>query len=236
MIRLIHGDCREYLPIPADVVITDPPYGVDRNGRMLGQIASNYHEKGTHTRGYVDHRPERFRELLVPAFDGMFRSVDRGASLIAFCGNRTFHEMATIAAEAGWTMLDILVFRGGGSFAKSKTTLSPRHELAMWMRKPGGTRLVNPNRNITNVFDIPKSPVPGSTHDTPKPQAWMRRIVEVFSEEGQTILDPFSGSGSTLIAAEALGRNAVGIEREKDAVADALRLIASAREDAARRQ
>lgn len=51
-----------------------------------------------------------------------------------------------------------------------------------------------------------------ASHPTTKPQAWMERIVEVFSEPGDTILDPFAGSGSTLIAAHRMGRSAVGIE------------------------
>lgn len=227
MIEFVEGDCRDLLPVEADVVITDPPYGIDCHGKMIGQIASNYHEKNvTHTRGYAAHRPEKFRELLIPAFDGMFRSVPKGASMIAFCGNRTFHQMASLAEETGWRMLDIIVFRGGSGFAKSKTTLMPRHELAMWMRRPGGTRMVNPDRNISNVFDIPKRPVAGTTHDTPKPQAWMQRIVEVFSEPGEMILDPFAGSASTLIAAEALGRNSIGFESDPEAAADARRRIA----------
>lgn len=226
MISLTEGDCRDFLPVPADVVITDPPYGVDSRGNMLGQIASNYHEKGTHTRGYADHRPEKFRDLLLPAFDGMFRSVPKGASLIAFCGNRTFHEMTSIAVETGWQMMDILVFRRTSGFAKSRTTLVPRHEIAMWMRRPGGTREVNPNRNITNVFDLPRDPKADTDHDTPKPQAWMRRLVEVFSQEGETILDPFAGSGSTLIAAEAMGRNSIGFECDPERAADARRRIA----------
>lgn len=225
-ILLIEGDCRNHLPASADVVITDPPYGIDSRGEMIGQIASNYHDKGTHTRGYADHKPALFRELLLPAFDGMIRSVPKGASMIAFCGNRTFHEMAGIAAETGWQMMDIIVFRRTSGFAKSKTTLMPRHELAMWMRRPGGTRQVNPDRNIPNVFDLPRDPTPDTTHDTPKPQAWMRKLVEVFSEEGETILDPFAGSGSTLIAAEALGRDSIGFEKDPERVSDARRRIA----------
>ncbi|WIB65400.1 DNA methyltransferase [Curtobacterium sp. MCBD17_040] len=212
-VRFFEGDCREFLPIDADVVITDPPYGVDRHGRMLGQIASNYHGKGAHTRGYYDHDSDKFAEILTPAFNGMLHSLPKGGSLIAFCGNRTFAEMVTIATHAGFQMLDVLVFTGGGSFAKSRTMLMPRHELAFFARRPGGTREINPNRNIANLFDIPKTKGE-SKHPTTKPQTWMRRVVEVFSEPGETILDPFAGSGSTLVAARNLGRPSIGIEHE----------------------
>lgn len=210
-LRFKIGDCRELLPIEADVCITDPPYAVDKQGNMLGQIAPNYHEKGTHTRGYHDHSPEKFRELLEPSFDGIFRSLPKGATFFAFCGNRTFAQMVHIAETVGFQMLDIIVFRGGGSYAKSKSMLMPRHELAMYMRKPGGVRNINPEKNITNFWEIPKSKGE-SEHPTTKPQSWMERVVEVFSEPGDTILDPFAGSGSTLVAAHRLGRSAVGIE------------------------
>lgn len=205
------GDCREILPIEADVCITDPPYAVDKKGEMLGQIAANYHEKGTHTRGYYDHDPEQFRLLLEPAFDGIFKSLPKGGSLVAFCGNRTMDEMIQHAKKAGFQVMDYLVFKGGSSFAKSKTTLAPRYEMAVWMRKKGGVSEINPERKYTNFFDIPKTRGE-SEHPTTKPQSWMRPLVEIFSQPGQTILDPFAGSGSTLIAAHTLGRSAVGIE------------------------
>jgi len=210
-VALIEGDCRELLPMDADVIITDPPYGVDRHGRMLGQIAPNYHGKGTHTRGYYDHNSEAFDRLLAPAFDGMFKSLPNGGTLVAFCSGRTFHEMSSIATRSGFQMLDVLVFAGGGSFAKSTSMLTPRHELAMLMRRPGGVRHFNPDRTITNLFTIPKSRGE-SKHPTTKPQAWMTRLVEVFSQPDDLVLDPFAGSGSTLVAAQTLGRAAVGIE------------------------
>jgi DNA modification methylase len=211
-VRLIEGDAREFLPIEADVCITDPPYAVDKRGNMLGQLAANYHDKGTHTRGYADHDKVQFGALMVPVFAGVRDSLPPGATMVAFCGNRTFHQMATFAEEAGFQMLDVLVFPKRKTFARSTSTLVPCHEIAMFMRKPGGTRLINPARNIGNVFDLVRPGKGESAHPTTKAQSWMEAIVEVFTEPGEHILDPFAGSGSTLVAAKKLGRLATGIE------------------------
>lgn len=212
--RLIHGDCRDFLPIAADVCITDPPYGVDKDGEMLGQLAANYHGKGTHTRGYADHDPLKFRLLMIPAFDGIYASLPKGATMIAFCAGRTFHQMVSLAEEVGFEMLDVLVFPKRKTFARATSTLVPCHELAMFMRKPGGTRQINPGRNIGNIFDLDRPQKSESAHPTTKAQTWMERVVHVFSEPNDVILDPFMGSGSTGLAAKAWGRDFIGIEKD----------------------
>ena len=51
-----------------------------------------------------------------------------------------------------------------------------------------------------------------SEHPTGKPLGLVQRFCGLFSEEGETILDPFAGGGTTLVAAKNLGRRAVGIE------------------------
>lgn len=55
----------------------------------------------------------------------------------------------------------------------------------------------------------------GNVHPAQKPMKLMTRLVDLFSNEGQTILDPFMGSGTTLRAAKDLGRKAIGIEIEE---------------------
>lgn len=223
-IALYNADCRAVLPQEADVIITDPPYAVTKKGEMLGQIAPNYKEKGTHTRGYADHDPQAFSDLLVPAFDLMLRSVPKGGLMLAWCGNRTLAQMVTYAERTGWQMLDLVVFTGGGSWAKSKSMLAPRHETAALMRRPGGIRNFNSDRTKTNHIHLPKTRGE-SEHPTTKPQTWMRAAVEAFTQPGEVILDPFAGSGSTLIAALATGRGFVGIEKDADFAALAARRV-----------
>lgn len=52
-------------------------------------------------------------------------------------------------------------------------------------------------------------------HTTQKPDSLMRSLVDLFTDPGETILDPFAGSGTTLVAAAYLGRRAIGVEREE---------------------
>ena len=56
----------------------------------------------------------------------------------------------------------------------------------------------------------------GNTHPTVKPTALMEWLVKMVTREGQTVLDPFMGSGSTLVACKRLDRDCVGIERESE--------------------
>lgn len=55
----------------------------------------------------------------------------------------------------------------------------------------------------------------GNPHPCPKPLGLYRQLVSLFTDPGETILDPFMGSGTTLVAAYQLGRKAVGIELEE---------------------
>lgn len=226
-IAMHHADCRNVLPAEADVIITDPPYGVTKHGEMLGQIAPNYKEKGTHTRGYADHDPQAFSDLLRPSFDLMLRSVPKGGLTLAWCGNRTLAQMVSHAEHTGWQMLDLVVFTGGGSWAKSKSMLAPRHETAALLRRPGGIRDFNSDRTKTNHIHAPKTRGE-SDHPTTKPQTWMRAAIETFTAPGEVVLDPFAGSGSTLVAAYALGRGFVGVEQDAEFAGVAARRIGAA--------
>jgi len=57
--------------------------------------------------------------------------------------------------------------------------------------------------------------VANNLHPTEKPLSLLRRLLLLFSDAGEMILDPFMGSGTTLCAAKDLGRRAIGIEIEE---------------------
>jgi site-specific DNA-methyltransferase (adenine-specific) len=62
-------------------------------------------------------------------------------------------------------------------------------------------------------------------HPTVKPLALMKYLVTMFSREGQIVIDPFAGSGTTLIACERLNRKYIGIDSNEDYVEIAKRRI-----------
>ena len=67
--------------------------------------------------------------------------------------------------------------------------------------------------------DIPK------IHPTQKPVELLERLIEIFTDEGEVVIDPCAGSGSTLIAAENKGRKSYGFEIKKDFFKESTRLL-----------
>lgn len=88
------------------------------------------------------------------------------------------------------------------------------YESIVFMHQPGASKWNGGGRHGVFVFN--KNDGAGSNpHPTTKPSLLMRELVRLFTDEGETILDPFMGSGTTLRAAKDLGRKAIGIEIEE---------------------
>ncbi len=70
-------------------------------------------------------------------------------------------------------------------------------------------------REMKDLIEVPVVPDPQNEHPTPKPLKVIKYIIKNATKENNAILDPFLGSGTTLVAAAELGRQAVGIEIEE---------------------
>jgi adenine-specific DNA-methyltransferase len=101
----------------------------------------------------------------------------------------------------------------------------------------------NPQQGVTDVWDVPicagaervKTTSGQTAHVAQKPLAIMRRIIEASSNEGDTVIEPFAGTGTACVAAAELGRHFIGIELNPEYVAIAERRIAEARRKLAER-
>lgn len=120
MIDLVHADSRNYLwrrDLPRfDAIVTDPPY-------ELGFMGKAWDKRG------ISFDPEFWR--LARA------SVRPGGYLLAFGGTRTFHRIACAVEDAGWTLVDTLMWMHGQGFPKGRSQLKPAYEPIILARAPG---------------------------------------------------------------------------------------------------
>ncbi len=185
-ITLIEGDCQtQMLSLPPfDWVITDPPFNAD-----YGFANDNMSEQDFY----------RFTTKWIRKAE---RLVKQGLVIIVdpkYC--EPFYKIVSLPYHHTYTWFKRNAMRGmQGGFA-NKT------EIIVWTeRKPEKVEQF-PN----DVWEIPLIPR-DVDHPTPKPIKLLELILRKFTYEGETILDPFAGSGSTLRAAKELGRKATGIE------------------------
>lgn len=73
----------------------------------------------------------------------------------------------------------------------------------------------NNGKMVFNWFDWPNDTSGNKIHPTQKPVDLLKRLIEVFTDEGDVVIDPVAGSGSTLIAAKELNRHSFGFEIDK---------------------
>lgn len=121
---------------------------------------------------------------------------------------------------AGFRIVGHLVFRK--DYASSARFLRYEHEQAYLLAKGNPSR---PARPTPDVIDMPYSG--NRLHPTQKPVEALAPLIEAFTQPGELVLDPFSGSGSTLAAARQLGRDWTGIELDNSHYHTASRRLAA---------
>jgi DNA modification methylase len=195
-ITIYHGDCREVLPhIKADVLVTDPPYGVNlgKHGGAKDGRTQHVLVKGPYAS--YDDTPENFDEIVVPAVSAALSLTKRG---LVFCAGHMAWRLPRPAAIGG-VFLPAACGRtswGYNSFAHCLLygTAPALHKGA----KPIGIS----STDTASCAD----------HPCAKPYRWMTWAVGLASLKDEIVVDPFMGSGTTLLAAKDLGRKAIGIE------------------------
>lgn len=215
LVTIYHGDLLAVLgELPADplaALVTDPPYSSGNLPESMKQKAAprlrgwTWEDKVMETDqlstlGFI----WLMRAMLVEA---RLRLVEGGSAAI-FIDWRNWGNLVGAVESSGFRVNNMVVWDkqiiGMGNGFRNQ------HELVLWASL-GTPRVVS--RSVPNVLAVKREA--NDFHQSPKPVALMRRLLEVVSDRGDLVLDPFLGSGSTLVAAKELGRRAIGIEIEE---------------------
>jgi site-specific DNA-methyltransferase (adenine-specific) len=220
-VTLYHGDMREVLPaldVRADACITDPPYGEtslvwDRwpNGwvRAVADVTNALWCFGS-MRMFVDRAAE---------FAGWKLSQDivwqksNGSSLAADRFRRV-HEHAVLWYRGAWGALHHDTPRRpheGPGKGTAHRQGQPHHLGTVG----DGVWVDNGTRLMESVIEARSMWRRGAVHPTQKPTAILDPLIRYSIPPGGLVLDPFAGSGSTLLTARSLGRRAIGIEADE---------------------
>lgn len=193
--QIIHGDaCTELKKLETasvDLIITDPPYLVNYRDRLGRTIAND--DSG---------------DAVLPAISEMARVLKDGRYMLLFCGWVAVDKFASAWTEAGLRTVGQIVWTK--NYASRSYHTECRHESA-WLLAKG-----KPSRPQTPVADVRPWVYSGNrSHPTEKAVEILAPIIRAYSQAGDMVLDPFSGSGSTSVAAALEGRNSIGIELEE---------------------
>lgn len=187
----------------ADMAFTDPPYGValgDHGGRQ---------RSSRRRRVANDALPEAdFEALLTTSMPILLGSVD--GALYVCMSSKELLRLSRILETAGGHWSDTIIWRKDRHVlgrADYQRTYEP-----IWYGWRGGTsRHWAGGRRQTDVWDIER-PAASPLHPATKPLELVERAIANSCPDGGRILDPFLGSGTTVIAAERTGRIALGLE------------------------
>ena len=224
MNNLMLGDCLERMKeIPdgsVDLVLTVPPYNIARknNFHTMGRAGIDFGEwdKGFDLFSYID--------IVV-------KKLNKNGSFVVFNAWKNLGAIAEYAESVGLDTKDMLRLE--------KTNPMPRnrdrryitdYECAIWFVKKGAKWTFN---RQNEKYQRPKfvHSIDKGFHPTQKSLGLMEELVLIHSDEGDTVLDPFMGSGTTGVACVNTGRRFIGIELDPEYFAIAKQRIESANEN-----
>lgn len=199
--NLLQGDCLELMKdIPdgsVDMILTDPPYGME-------------FQSGYRTIRYEKIKGDHSLYWLGDFVDEIFRVSKNNTAHYIFC---SFHHIDKFkqAIEKKFKVKNILTWvKNNTSMGDLRGDFAPKTEFIIFFHK--GRRIINGKRD-SNVLEFKRTG--NKLHPTQKPIDMTEYLIGKFSDEGELILDPFMGSGTTGVACKNLNRNFIGMELDE---------------------
>ncbi|MBI5780690.1 MAG: site-specific DNA-methyltransferase [Rhodocyclales bacterium] len=186
----------------ADMVFTDPPYNVNYANSAKDKL------RGKHRPILNDALGEGFYDFLFDAL-ALIMAHTRGAIYVAMSSSELDTLQAAFRSAGGhWSTF---IIWAKNTFTLGRADYQRQYEPILYGWPEGATRHWCGDRDQGDVWQI-KKPQKNDLHPTMKPVELVERAIRNSSRPGDVVLDPFGGSGTTLIAAEKAGRVARLIE------------------------
>jgi site-specific DNA-methyltransferase (adenine-specific) len=189
-ITIYHADCRQVLPFlqRVDLLLTDPPYGIlNLESGETKAVRKSPRASGS----------GKLKNRMINTADFSWDSYAPSVGVL----------------EAMRDIADTQIIWGGNYFQ-----LPPCRGVLVWDKCQPWENFSQVELAWTNlerpaaIFKHDKSAIDGKVHPTQKPSALMKWCIGLAGDEVKTIVDPFMGAGTTLVAAKLEGRQAIGIE------------------------
>ncbi len=219
-ITLYLGDSAEIMPTlepqSIDCILTDPPYELSIAGGNKGCFHKSYHKLTSEALGEMSHGFD------IPTTFEQFARLQNKVSIFCFCSNRQISRLMIEGEQRDW-ITTLLVWHKYNSVPFCHGTWRPDAEFVVHYRKGGP---INGGAKLKNK--VKRCPfVQSKIHPTQKPLEILSDYIQVGSNPGDVVFDPYMGSGSTIVAAAKLGRRAIGIEKHTQYFSEAVKRIES---------
>lgn len=212
MIELKQGDCLELIKQIADssidLVVTDPPYRCISGGNKSTKWISGYGSSVLHKNDgkIFDNNGISFESWLPE----VYRVLKDGSHFYCMTNVLNLEKLLTASRQVGFYLHNVLVWEK--NTANANRWYMKNCEFTLFFKKGRAKTINDPSSKMVHQF---KNPVGNKLHPTEKPVELMEFYVKNSSNEGDLVLDPFFGSGSTAVACANTNRNFIGFELDE---------------------
>ncbi len=232
-VKLLQGDCLELIPKlkkeSVTTIFADPPYNLSNGGITCkaGKMVSVNKGDWDKSNGLEEDYKftyewiKRCKEILKPNgtiwISGTPHNIYQVGYALQSLGFHILNEITWFKPNAPPNLACRCFAHAHETIIWAKKSKKAKHKFNYQLMKKWSDKISNSGKQMRSVWNIPLTPryeKKHGKHPTQKPEELLRRIIASSSDEGDLILDPFNGSGTTGAVAHKLGRKYIGIEMD----------------------
>lgn len=201
-----------------DLIFTDPPYFQYRAKNVKG--LKNHKDVVTEFEFDAYKTEEEYLAFLEEVLLECYRVAKPGAAGYLFCGDDFVSYINRLVEKTGFQFRKVIHWHKTNPFPAIYTRKMYSNSMEMMVHFSKGTPKTWNHKEVNKMHNFIETPIcmgkERKAHKTQKPLKVCLPYIEISSNEGDVVLDPFMGSGSTAVAAYQLGRQFIGFERSTE--------------------